>query len=614
MKWRPYALGVAISAGAFVTGVMWRQRPSPYTAAEDMAAFTADAFERFAVMWPDGETWTDDTYFNSTVFDASRFTNRVNAARTWDTQYEGPGPLWQTGPAGMFWALKAQFGNTEYFYKLPASRPHWLDGAWPHDSRSDVLIYQKPDWVTVEEESEYYTKYYHSVSSPTSVTPTYVTLDTRIKRGDAAQYYHATPTNIPAAYDFPQCPETPNGSPIVSGYNPYPNTGNWWTENGYGTNAYYFTQEWNPDSNWYGRPMDLQLKSYSLNTNMLNQLREICGVMKEAVMINRFSYSNIVRYVGSASASDSESKDEEPPEDDPFALDAHSAAMIQSMATAKTNGVYSLNGAAGGICEYNGEAYAASALYHYDAVGNPPYDQPGERPATNSWSYNRIATAVATIEATKYLGVFCPWPPEWAYRSNLVKRVRYFVAWSAAEPGNFEYVWLVSGQTPYDTFTSTAISPNFYGARRFPDDITRVMSKRIGPTVQSSGFSYHFLSDSEPEKLTLEKIVDEQNPITAPRVDIGVDVANIVTPFYPAQTASWFWDDDQVNYGGTTTRHRSRFRFLHRHCLKLEVFLCVVEFDFSNFMSGGKGEPYSPPWSTNSLSWISVTNAPPVTP
>ncbi len=591
MTWRPYAAGVAISAGVFVTGVLWWERANPHIAAEDVAAIAADVYRLGMVV----------------SYEGGPPSNRVSTTRSRQVLVDVADDLFDVA-----------FSTT--------GRPLWLRDECDWDTGDNIMSTTYAPWVMSSSNGGDQALMVWTKGAITNIEPLFVTLSTRhVETNNGVQMFYGAPSHhypgvTSLAFDY-ITPTWDDG--WLAGYRPYGDCGNWWTANGFGTNVYVYPYLTRAGTSGTTTPV------YTISTNALNGLRLIMSNMHTAVLLSSmykvvgyedvWACSNAVRKIGYASC-DSVSVTNDAAEAAVFS--DLQADAISSISTDEVsfpgNGTWSLG--------YLNFTWDFTYDYDYD---KRTYSELQAIEGWYTWEYpwalapetdgpHMSVSGTLNGGVTKYNGVYCTWPPQSAYDSGMITRVRYYLVMQNRGSYVFGYGPIDPPPPSYNpTYYATPASYNMYtedyfgtGYTMSPQgpDITLASTK----AVKNSATGYTSLD--LPAQMIVNKIADVPNPTKAPRVDIGVDdLAGLFgsVTIDGARENSWYehaYRDniDETYYSIIYKSHETARQFQAEvPSAEIASLICVVDVQPTHYTDGGLGEEYTPPWATN---------APPYTP
>lgn len=590
MTMRRYAAGVAISAGLFVTGVVWWQRQNPRDAGEDIAAIKADVWERTVALGSLGETngleivfsqMRQDLYaiLNPDASAWMAFSNDVSAVRERaDLEQIAQTLKWHFLKRGV-----NDFGG-----------PYWTTNAPDWETGDTILSVVFGDWVSATSTVSGVTFTEWRSGPPTNASPTYTTQATRrINEAYGTQLWqadadHDQSAGLLSTYHFPECfgllasqgydagySAAPWG--ILDNYEPYAGAGNWWTWRGFGTNVYIWPQL---ETNALGGTGDeaVGYLGHVIRTNHLNRFRTVLGDMRTAILTgdygpfqgNAWAYEAVTRYEALCHTNAGETAD--------------AAAFVDALrakAYGVTNATRTVTTDPAG--QFRPDALAEIEINAYFSLADGP-------------GFGFSAGEVDYI-AREYEGVYCRWPAQEVYDLGLVARVRYygvFVGRACAQTLGLGY---------WDTRTEAAFGTATYADEDFGTGYE--MSLYAPPLEMTGSGAAQGMLDTDaapfiegPSTWKVHKLADETSPDEAPRFDtaaIGFSGLEMISLATMAQVGI---GEDVTGSGENAVTWYYDVR-RHEPFLRLYKLICVVDFNFTDYSSGGKGEPYTPPWATN---------------
>lgn len=639
-NYRPYAAGVIISLGVFVTGILWHERSNPYIAAEDIASLANDAWLRYAVMFTYSDQNPEEAFIAEENSAGDRMLNKTN-----------------TVDAARLQSLVRRTLNTmrSHFYPGP---PIWFE-VWPYARwMQDELITGSDPIVEIVDGYSATTNYNYSGIHSNHMTIRWSprerqivtarlprTLDTRnvdnIDVMTTEMLAYSQPTNLPVydklleQYgDFDR-----NMKPIT----------NWWQEN-ISTNLYSidFAEIYTNNT--------IKPRNAIITTNLLDIMRDISDAMHTAAVIgfegtaqqgtSMWRYdaktvnTNITELHQQLRTNGVVSTEAQLP--DPASTMNNYWQQLGALYTDTmpviSSGGYLMAGQIqnlifDGLINYQSTInnYFDYEAEHFDPLSIGPFYDSTE---THSFEVRgRILPTLNNPLRIQYHGVYCLWPPDWAFSAGIVKRLKYYAIFTNISgfgqmfepmPVQMKPDWPYRGLLPdggnnwyvpeyltyYDSQsqdTSTAWtggteSSNGYILSEFGNPVKTFTSDQARhDTIRTE-------VNNQPSKLRANLLLDVSYPTSRPKLENlgpGNDHDPITHNAWLHQlSASEARETEAVSVrlsGGTakgvqTLRSRNFIETRFRQQLYLYKLICVAEFDFTAY-SDNKTTPHTPPWA-----------------
>lgn len=557
MTWRPYAAGVALSAGVFVTGVLWYQRDNPHIAAEDIAALTADAAER----------WAAAECLRGGGFDVAAWINRIQDQ--WTARPIGPA-MWLDHVRAAVGLTRLAVSDatvrqySSFVAECPAINP-FVSYRWDTGD---------PSWVG------------NSITKPLAIVPPFRAFCERWSATPSGLWAHGGVITNRLEFQTVDPHYTESVDPPAIAADLVAD-GCWWTSrmrDTYGVAYPGFTIPgfevvvtnradgrvgvWTDDLFTVPSNYDVQELRTRRESTLVDLKYILDGLTMSIVLSPSWQSTGMVSTVetnfgyfihqqGIANADDKLAE----------AVGITDAAIAAAVPTA-------------------GLSYG-NLLAYYSAAAGTYWDE------TNQW------WRVWDAGQTSYSNMVLTTIPEAVYATGLVARVRLF--------GVFEVKLLNGSRVPFYGVTGVtllsarpdAAQPYTLGYAITPCTIADVSAYPSGgwagreddyPAAQATAH----ISGSLVSDVVLTPLLDVSSPSSAPSWSLTADPSELVTG----------WENLVTGYDGTYNDHTIRNRETGAE-LRFHGTVLVVDWNFSNYSHGGKGEAYTPPWATN---------APPATP
>lgn len=599
MSLRHYAAGIIISAGVYVTGLLWWQRADPYIAAEDVAAIAADIWERnvsfFATPVYNPESAfsiygsRDETIlsFRSNVVGTVRSRTLIEQMTSSLKRHLIPAHLnYPVGPG----------------VSAAPSPVHWL----PTDNDLDAPLLSEPPRTfrleTVPLAGGIEQRTWVLEQAGANVTPHIITLDTRNVDADSCFDTYTT-QYVPGVSDFLD----------RSSYDVWPmelitgiESNSWWTQVGLGYQHYVWPgfEKVNPLTK------AVSYSNHVISTNTLNNLLLVVSNMNSMVMIttpaknaeywicssnsHRSSRGTFTRYDFWADEGSGGVYGRLEPWPEGFHTD-----MIDELYDDLDS---SLNGNHTPV-PGNWLGYPLAVL-GFRITGDGEIDSRTYGGATTTRYLAHINVRGFTSERMFLNDVQCTWPYPWMYASNMISRVRYYGVFGVAGyddredlPSPIPNQW----EDAERYWTSTPVTYEMVNTDEFCGYPLSLIVTNYPKTLISTSEGYdRFELGSNIVGTSAQWIpvllADEDNPSEAPKVNLGPEYIDFSGHWPRVRGEGEYLESDS---GAGSYTEGWTFYWSHFTGLKIKALLCVVDLNFSNYSLGHKGEAYTPPWATD---------------
>lgn len=560
MTWRRYAAGVAISAGVFVTGIMWLQRPSHYIAGEDIAAVIADAAERRAAV--EGLRGFVDYQ-----------------PQVWTNYIKHIGFPWRVGTAARLNDIRVAVDQTRLALTLDYlfDTVSFVAECPAVDPFLGYVFSDPPSWRTV---TNSFFDVRAAINPPDAIAPTIYGLAERWGAADGLWAYDGPITRrlywaVIDPYGTAAISPPPVNAEMMA-------HGCWWTSrmyDVYGVRSPGYTMPsyervvtnrpdgrvgvWS-DDDWDIRDYAVAESRYLLSSTLTDLSYLLDGLHTTISLSAGWSATGTVTYAVI---------------DDPYFWSPPGERDVDELIAQAAD---ELRGAMPGAPVFEGTSGSGNVLANFTVLGEVHYDR-----STNAWIRKWGGYQVT------YTNMIVTAVPPAAYASNMISRLRVFGAFYVTP---FLGVAGFGRSTDSGSVTLVSSAPAAAMACRLGYSGLDVCAIADLPAFPAGVFAPEYFAKWLPgtsgpliTNIVLTSLVDVSNPTSPPVFHLVPDPTALLDGY------------EELVYGYTGTHYDGK-PCAYREAsasLRLAGTVVIVDWNFSDYRKGGKSEEYTPPWATN---------------